>query len=62
MILATNAIQQGTEKLASLTKKYPTLVNDAFIIPGNNIFRQVDWALYSKLMQGTNDTISGNTK
>jgi len=55
MMLATNAIQQGTEKFVSLTKKYPTFASRAFIAQNNNILRQIDWTLYSKLMQSTND-------
>ena len=62
MMLATNAIQQGTEKFVSLTQKYPTFVNDAFIGQGNNILRQIDWTLYSKLMQPTNSVTPSNTK
>jgi hypothetical protein len=62
MMLATNAIQQGTEKFVSLAKEYPTFLNDAFIAQGNNILRQVDWTLYSKLMQPTNTVASTSNK
>ena len=62
MMLATNAIELGTEKFVSLTKKYPTLADSGFIAQGNHILRQIDWALYSRLMQPTNDTISVGNK
>jgi TolA-binding protein len=58
MMLATNAIQQGTEKFVFLTTNYPTFVGDAFIAQGNNILRQIDWTLYSKLMQPTNNVVT----
>ena len=59
MMLATNAIQQATEKFVSLTKKYPTFPQLAWIAQGDHILRQVDWTLYLKLMQATN-TVSTN--
>jgi hypothetical protein len=62
MMLATNAIQNGTEKLVVLAKQYPTFVNDAYIGKGNNILRQIDWNLYSQLMQATNNAASSNSK
>lgn len=62
MMLATNAIQQGTEKYVSLAKKYPTFMNSAFIAQGNHILRKIDWVTYSKLMQVTNNTASSNSK
>jgi len=58
MMLATNGIQQGTEEFVSITKKYPTFPAAAWISPGNDILGQIDWPLYSKLMQTTN----ANTK
>jgi tetratricopeptide (TPR) repeat protein len=54
MMLATNGIQQGTEEFVFITKKYPTFPAVAWISPGNHILQQIDWALYSKLMQTTN--------
>lgn len=62
MMLATNSIQQGTEKLASLAKKYPTFKVVESIREGNPTYRNMDWALYSKLMQPTNRTGSTNIK
>jgi hypothetical protein len=53
-MLGTNGIQQGTEEFVSITKKYPTFPAFAWITPGNSILRQIDWTLYSKLMQSTN--------
>jgi hypothetical protein len=60
MMLATNAIQQGTEKIASLAKKYPTFPAGAWIGEGNHVFRQIDWALYSKLMQTPSNAVPSN--
>lgn len=57
MMLATNGIQQGTEKYVSITRKFPTFASNAFIAPGNSILRQVDWNLYSKLLQATNASV-----
>jgi hypothetical protein len=61
MMLATNAIQQGTEKFASLAKKYPTFPVGAWIGEGNHVLRKIDWALYSKLMQTPSNSIPSNT-
>ena len=58
MMLATNGIQQGTEEFVSIAKKYQTFPAIAGIAPGNNILRQIDWDLYSKLMQKTNNAAS----
>jgi hypothetical protein len=45
----------ATEEFASLAKKYPTFsvwtTKDG---AANYFIRQIDWALYSKLMQSTN--------
>jgi hypothetical protein len=60
MMLATNAIQQGTEEFVSLAKKYPPFVGTAWISERSHIPRQVDWTLYQKLMQTTNNTVSAN--
>lgn len=60
MMLATNAIQQGTEKFASLAKKYPTFPTRAWIEKGNHVLRQIDWALYSKLMQAPSNAVPSN--
>jgi hypothetical protein len=61
MMLATNGIQQATEEFVSIAKKYPTFPAVAWISPGNHVLRQIDWALYLKLMQPTN-TASANAK
>jgi hypothetical protein len=60
MMLATNAIRQGTEEFVSLTKKNPTFAQISWIAEGNHILRQVDWTLYQKLMQTTNNTVPAN--
>jgi hypothetical protein len=59
MMLASNAIKQGTEKFVLLTKKYPTFPESGFIEEGCHIMRQIDWGLYSKLMQPTNNPVLG---
>jgi tetratricopeptide (TPR) repeat protein len=54
MMLGTNGIQQATEEFVSIAKQYPTFPDSAWIDPRSSILRQIDWPLYSKLMQGTN--------
>ena len=61
MMLATNAVRQGTEEFVSLAKKYPGFVGDGLIHEGNHVLRQVDWPLYRELMVATTNTASGNT-
>jgi hypothetical protein len=60
MMLATNGIRQGTEEFVSLTKKYPTFAENAWIVEGTHILRQVDWTLYRKLMQTPSNTVPSN--
>jgi hypothetical protein len=61
IMLATNGIQPATEEFVSLAKKYPTFSTwTAKDGTANYFIRQIDWVLYSKLMQATNDTVSGN--
>jgi hypothetical protein len=62
MMLATNAIELGTEKFVSLARKNPTFVKSAWIGQGNNILRQVDWKVYSQLMEATNNIDPSNGK
>lgn len=55
IMLATNGIQQATEEVVLLAKKYPTFSTWTTKDGGGNYFiRQIDWTLYSKLMQSTN--------
>ena len=56
MMLGTNGIKEGTEEFVSIVKKYPSFTTLAWVAPGNHILRQIDWALYSNLMQGINSS------
>jgi hypothetical protein len=60
MMLATNAIEQATETFVSLSKRYPTFPGTSLIAPGNNLLRQINWEMYSKLMQATNGSALTN--
>ena len=59
MMLATNGISQATERLAALTRRYPTF--DQFMHPAADVFRQIDWPFYSRLLQPTNNAFGLHT-
>lgn len=56
MLLATGAVEQASKQLSSLVTRWPVMKKLGCVAEGSDVFRNLDWAEFSKL--STNSTAS----